>query len=181
MKKNFNYRSCSFLFLYILLYMDTNDVLIKIRKIVRSINLESKRIQKAHGVSIPQALCLGYLRESPSYQATQGEIRKYLNLNSSTISGILNRLEMKGYIAKLPKSGDKRVVTIALTSAGDELMEKLPSLLHEQLSAKLLTLSDTNLASIEASLDTLVNLLDIQSIDASPLITIEGELEENEG
>jgi len=160
--------------------MDTTDVLIKIRKIVRSINLESKKIQKEYGVSIPQVLCLNFLRDSPNYQATQGEIRKFLNLNSSTASGIINRLEKKGFIARLPKSGDKRVVNISLTSSGDSLLRTIPSLLHEQLSTGLQILEPSDLHQIEGSLDTLVNILEIQSIEASPLITIEGNLEEQE-
>jgi DNA-binding MarR family transcriptional regulator len=159
--------------------MDTTEVLIKIRQIVRSINLESKKIQKEYGVSIPQVLCLNYLRESPNFQSTQGEIRKFLNLNSSTVSGIINRLEKKGYLARLPKSGDRRMVNIALTTSGDKLLQKIPSLLHEHLSENLQQLDEQQLNTVKASLDTLVSLLDIRSVAASPLITNEGDLEEN--
>lgn len=160
--------------------METTDILIKIRKIVRSINLESKKIQKEYGVSIPQVLCLNYLHEAPNFQVTQGELKQFLNLNSSTVSGIVNRLEKKGLLARLPKSGDKRKVNIALTSAGDELIGSMPSLLHEQLSDKLNTLNASELMRIEESLDVLVRLLDIQSVEASPVITIEGYLEDQE-
>lgn len=159
--------------------MDTTEILIKIRKIVRSINLESKKIQKEYGVSIPQVLCLNYLYNCPNYQSTQGEIRKFLNLNSSTISGIIYRLEKKGYLARLPKFGDKRVVNIALTSAGDKLLGELPSLLHEQLSEKLQELDENILRDVESSLDTLINLLDIQGVQASPVITIDDNLDED--
>lgn len=159
--------------------MDTTEILIKIRKIVRSINLESKKIQKEYGVSIPQVLCLNFLFHSPNYQSTQGEIRKFLNLNSSTVSGIINRLEKKGYLARLPKFGDKRVVNIALTSSGDKLLAQLPSLLHEQLSKKLQKLDENVIKNIESSLDTLIDLLDIQNIHALPLLTIEDNLEDD--
>jgi DNA-binding MarR family transcriptional regulator len=159
--------------------MDTTEILIKIRKIVRSINLESKKIQKEYGVSIPQVLCLSYLFNCPNYQSTQGEIRKFLNLNSSTTSGIIDRLEKKGYIARLPKFGDKRVVNIALTSAGDKLLSELPSLLHEQLSEKLKELDESVLRGVESSLDTLIKLLDIQGVKASPVIAIDDNLDED--
>lgn len=160
--------------------MEISDILIQIRKIVRSINLESKKIQKEYGVSIPQVLCLHYLRNAPNFQATQGEVRKFLNLNSSTVSGIINRLEKKGLVARLPKTGDKRVVNIALTSAGDEVIHRMPPLLHEQLSDKLQTLNPEEFHLIEKSLDALVRLLDIEAVEASPLITIEGNLEDQE-
>ncbi|WP_319499424.1 MarR family transcriptional regulator [uncultured Draconibacterium sp.] len=158
--------------------METRDILIKIRKIVRSVDIESKKIQKEHGVSIPQVLCLNFLRESDNYQTTQGELRKFLNLNPSTVSGIINRLEKKGYLARLPKSGDKRVVNIALTSSGDDLLSAMPSLLHEQLSEKLLQLSEEEFDVVEAGLNTLVKILDIEKVEASPLITLESDLGE---
>ncbi len=152
--------------------MDTQEILIKIRKIVRSIDIESKKIQKEYGVSIPQVLCLNFLKTAPNYQATQGEIRKFVNLNSSTVSGIINRLEKKGYLARLPKAGDKRVANIVLTSAGDELLKLIPPLLHEQLSIQLKCLKDEELMVLEKGLDTLVSILDIEQIDASPIIML---------
>jgi DNA-binding MarR family transcriptional regulator len=158
--------------------MDTTDILIKIRKIVRSINLESKKIQKEYGVSIPQVLCLQYLRDSDNYQAGQGEIRKFLNLNSSTVSGIINRLESKGLVARLPKSGDKRVVTIALTSKGDKLMQQIPSLLHEQLSKQLDKLEAPALKNLKYSLELLITFLEIDDIEAFPFISNDDSLEE---
>lgn len=158
--------------------MDTTDILIKIRKIVRSVDIESKKIQKEYGVSIPQVLCLSCLHQSPNYQSTQAEIKKFLNLNSSTVSGIINRLEKKGLLARLPKSGDKRVVNIALTSIGDKLLGTIPSLLHEQLSKKLQKLDDSELTKVEDSLETLVQLLDIEQVEASPLIALNIDSEE---
>lgn len=160
--------------------MNNTEILIKIRKIVRSINLESKKIQKEYGVSIPQVLCLNLLNNSENYQTTQGEIRKFLHLNSSTTSGIINRLENKGLVARLPKSGDKRVVTIALTSKGEKLLNQIPSLLHEQLSKKLQKLDDKTLINVENSLELLVNLLEIGELDASPMLTIEDHIEETD-
>jgi DNA-binding MarR family transcriptional regulator len=160
--------------------MESTEILIKIRKIVRSINLESKKIQKEYGVSIPQVLCLQYLRNSENYQAGQGEIRKFLNMNASTASGIINRMEAKGLVARLPKSGDKRVVTIALTSKGDELMQQIPSLLHEQLSEKLLKLDHSTFENIKNSLELLVGILEIDGVEAFPLVSGDEALEDSE-
>ena len=160
--------------------MDTTEILIKVRKIVRSINLESKKIQKEYGVSIPQVLCLNYLQNATGFRATQGEIRKFMNLNSSTASGIIDRLEKKGFVARLPRSGDKRVVNITLTSDGEELLSRIPSLLHEQLSEKLQYLEPGQLKILEEGLDTLVTILNLQEVEASPLLTMEGDLNDAE-
>ncbi len=158
--------------------MEITEILITIRKIVRSINLESKKVQKEHGVTIPQILCLSYLHASVDFQSTQGDIRHFLNLNSSTTSGIIDRLEDKGFLARLPKHGDKRVVNIALTSKGADLLKKIPALLHDQLSEKLRSLPDNKLEQIQESLQMLVSLLNIGSIEASPILTIEEPINE---
>lgn len=157
--------------------MDTTEILIKIRRIVRSINLESKKIQKTYGISIPQVLCLSYLRKSENFQASQGEIARYLNLTQSTVNGIIKRLEVKGLIARLPKSGDKRVVRLALTSDGDRLLSRIPSLMHDRLSLKLDKMETPELSRIEETLMLLIELLEIHDIEASPMITSDADLE----
>ncbi len=156
--------------------VDSTEILIKIRKIVRSINLESKKIQKEYGVSIPQILSLEYLNRSDNYQATQRELRNYLNLNSSTVTGIINRLEKKGYIARLPKRDDKRTTHIVMTSKGSELLKKTPRLLHEKLTKKLEDIPEDHTNDINEALNLIIHYLDIDEVDASPVITVDDKL-----
>jgi DNA-binding MarR family transcriptional regulator len=153
--------------------MDYKNILIKIRRIVRSINLESKKVQKDFGVSIPQILCLEFLKASPGYQATQRSIRDHLNLNSSTVTGIIGRLEKKGFLARLPKSGDKRVMHITLTSSGDTLLEQTPDLFQQRLDERLKRLPSEELDRIGSALDLLIEMLEIETspADEMPLIT----------
>lgn len=153
--------------------MDYSDILSDIRKIVRSINLESKRIQKDFGISIPQLLCLGYLNGCSDYQASHGELTRFLHLNSSTVTGIVNRLQKKGLIARLPKKEDKRVTTIALTDSGAKVLEQTPDLLHEKLSAHLSRFSEAQVEGVKRSLELIVAALEIGDVDASPMITME--------
>lgn len=156
--------------------MDYTEILIKIRRIVRSMNLESKKIQKEHGVSIPQVLCLNYLNSRDDFQSTHKEIRNYLNLNSSTVTGIVDRLEKNGLVARLPKKEDKRTTYIALTSLGAKLLEKIPPLLHERLSVKLEKLPNEKINELDDALNVLTHYLDISEVEASPMFTIEDDL-----
>jgi len=157
--------------------MDFKNILIKVRRIVRSINLESKKVQKDFGVSIPQILCLEYLKAASGYQATQKDIRSHLNLNSSTVTGIIDRLEKKGFLARLPKVGDKRVTNITLTSAGDNLLEQTPNLLQQRLLSKLSNLSDEQVVSINEALDVLIEMLEIDALGAYPMLTGENNVD----
>lgn len=149
------------------------EILIDLRKIVRSVNLESKRIQKEFGVSIPQLLCLHYLATQPGFQSTMTGIAGYLNLNLSTVTGIVSRLEKKHLLARLPKTGDKRITLVSLTAAGMKLIDQSPELMHQRLSNKLSALSEQQLDSLKDSLHLLVQSFDLSDEPASPLITID--------
>lgn len=151
--------------------MEYTEILINIRKIIRSINLESKRIEKEHGISIPQYLCLNFLKISEDYRATSKQIGEHLNLNPSTVSGIISRLERKGYVAKLPNEVDKRSSFIYLTALGEKTSNEIPDLLHEKLTKKLETLSDTELNKLKSAMSLLVEFMEVENVDASPMIT----------
>ncbi|GAP67867.1 transcriptional regulator, MarR family [Bacteroidales bacterium 6E] len=139
--------------------MHTTEILIQLRQIMRSINHESKRIEKDYGVSIPQVLCLKYLKESPQFQTSQNDLRLFLKLTSSTMNGIIERLEKKGLIARLPKMGDKRKVMLSLTSKGDKLISSLPPLLEDRLARNLENLDQEKITEIKSNLDFLSKLM----------------------
>lgn len=156
--------------------MNATDILISIRKIVRSVNLESKRIDKEMGVSIPQLLCLDFLNRQPQFKASAKELKEFLQLNASTVTGIIQRLEQKGFIAKLPKAEDKRVTLITLTSRGADVLQNRPSLLQDKLAAKLASLPQEELNDIAKAIALITNLMEVHDLDASPVLTSETQL-----
>lgn len=151
--------------------MDSKEILISIRKIVRSINLESKRIQKDFGISIPQLLCLGHLKDRDKRQATHSELMKLLSLNSSTVTGIVNRLEGRGLVKRIQSKEDKRVTWIIITTKGQRLAENAPAVLHDELARKLQHLPVDTQNKIRESLEVIVQSMNIDALDASPVIT----------
>jgi len=159
--------------------MNYTDILVYIRKIVRSVNLESKRIQKNYEVSIPQLLVLGFLTEKDNYQASHSEVAKFLTLNPSTATGILQRMEKKGWIARLPHPNDRRTVIVAITIKGLELQKKTPSLLHEKITSRLETASNEKVEELKQAFETIIDFLKIDDVDASPIITGGSDILEN--
>ena len=151
--------------------MKYTEILVRIRQIIRSVNLESKRIEKEYGISIPQLLCLNFLSGQENFQASHKQIKDFLQLNASTVTGIVSRLEKKGYVARLPKRQDKRVGFIAITAKGVELLEKTPEPLHEQLSLKLKQLSQEDLQKLQNAFDAIIDFLNIESVEAAPILT----------
>ncbi len=148
------------------------EILVKLRKIIRSINLESKKIEKELGVSIPQLLVLQYLSDQTDYRAFAKDIKAYINLNASTVSGIISRLESKGLVARLPEPNDKRTTYITLTAKGAELLQKSPTTLQEKLSQKLKKLTPSQIDELDRNIELLTSIMDVEDIDAAPLLTI---------
>jgi DNA-binding MarR family transcriptional regulator len=148
------------------------EILIKLRKIIRSINLESKKIEKELGISIPQLLVLQYLSDQNNYRAFAKDIKEYINLNASTISGIISRLETKALVAKSPKPDDKRAVYVVLTAKGADLLYKYPPTLQEKLSQRLEKLTAEQIEELDRNIELLTIIMDVEDIDAAPLLTI---------
>ncbi len=154
----------------------TGEILVGIRKIVRAINLESKKFQRDHGVSIPQVLCLGFLDGQPGKQATLKEVAGYLQLNSSTASGLIDRLQLKGLAVRLPKRGDRRTTLIALTSKGEKVLQASPPMLQDRLMKGLNEVPGREISMITAALDHLIRLLEIGDVEASPVLAMNTDL-----
>jgi DNA-binding MarR family transcriptional regulator len=148
------------------------EILIKLRKIIRSINLESKKIEKELGISIPQLLVLKYLSDQNDYRAFAKDIKGYINLNASTVSGIISRLESKALVAKSPKPNDKRAIYIILTAKGADLLYKYPPTLQEKLSKRLKKLTPEQIEELDRNIELLTFIMDVEDMDAAPLITI---------
>lgn len=153
--------------------MNFIEILIKLRRIVRSVNLESKRVDKELGVSIPQLLCLQFLAEQDEFKANASKLKSFLNLNASTITGIISRLEKKKLVVKLPNSTDKRITLISLTTKGMALIHNAPITFQQKLSEKLQALPPDKLKTIIDGIDLLTDLMEVDEIDTSPIITSE--------
>lgn len=160
--------------------MKHRQILINIRKIIRSVNLESKRIEKKHGISIPQLLCLYYLNERPDFQSAHKPIKDFLQLNASTVTGIISRLEKKGLVARLPKPEDKRIGLVYLTTKGVKLLENTPDPLHDRLSQRLQELSPPELKALDDAFELIIDFLDISELDAAPMITSGADIDREE-
>lgn len=149
------------------------EILSDLRRIIRSVNLEAKRVEREFGVSIPQYLCLQHLNEQPEFTASMKEIKDVLQLNASTATGIVQRLERGGYVAKLPKRDDKRKSLIVLTERGAEVVKRNPQILHERLLERLQELGPEEYSSLRSAFRVIIEFLEIERIDAAPIVTSE--------
>ncbi len=79
----------------------------------------SKRMQRRLGVTGPQRVALRVLGRRPGVSA--GELAAILRLHPSTLTGILQRLEVHGLVRRTSDPRDRRRARLALTPKGRAL------------------------------------------------------------
>ena len=74
-----------------------------------------ERRASKHGLSIIQTRLLGVLRDRTP---TMNELAKLLELDKSSVTGLVNRAERRGLVRRVPSKTDGRVVQVSLTDTG---------------------------------------------------------------
>jgi DNA-binding MarR family transcriptional regulator len=146
------------------------EVLVSLRRIMRATDLQSKRMAKNCGLTIPQIMVLRAIDKLGD--VTVKRISDDVFLSQATVTTILDRLEDKKLVLRVRSQQDKRVVNARLTPAGDEVLEFLPPLLHEQFIERFEALNDWEKNQILSSLQRIASMMDADDIDAAPLLDI---------
>ncbi|NNU26251.1 MarR family winged helix-turn-helix transcriptional regulator [Isoptericola sediminis] len=76
-------------------------------------------------LSYTQYLVVEMLGANHGEPLTVGELGRLLDLDSGTLSPLVKRLEARGVVRRERSRDDERVVTVALTAAGDDLHGEL--------------------------------------------------------
>ena len=77
-----------------------------------------------------------------------GELAHRLRMSESAITGVLNRLESRGLIARERRERDRRVVRISMTDEGRKALAEADAILMEQASRQVRNLSIEDLADM---------------------------------
>ncbi len=80
---------------------------------------------REHGLTGAQLTILRVLAESGSSGVKLNEISHRLFVTSGNVTGLVDRLEEAGYIARVPHPEDRRVTLAVLTPAGRELFDEI--------------------------------------------------------
>ena len=134
----------------------SDQVLISLRQIIRSIDLRSKRLVKQFGLTGPQLFILQ--ETSRAVQTTASELARASSLSQATVTGILDRLEGRGLIARQRSQSDRRRVHVSMTGTGEELLESAPPVMQESFIEQFDDLPDWEQQMILSSLRRIVAL-----------------------
>jgi DNA-binding MarR family transcriptional regulator len=146
------------------------EVLVSLRRIIRATDLQSKRMVKTCGLTIPQVMVLSAI--DTLGDVTVKRISDDVSLSQATVTTILDRLEDRKFVERARAQHDKRVVNARLTDAGKVVLRSSPPLLHEKFIQRFGNLEDEKKVQILSALQQVATMMDAESIDAAPLLDI---------
>jgi DNA-binding MarR family transcriptional regulator len=78
-----------------------------------------ERRAREHDLSIIQTRLLGVLRDRTP---TMNELARLLDLDKSSVTGLVDRAQRRGLVVRFPSTADRRAVLVSLTDAGRSLV-----------------------------------------------------------
>ena len=89
------------------------------------------KIGAENDLSLTQLRVLGILRDRRPRMA---ELADHLGLKKSTMTGLIDRAEKRGFLARAPSVQDSRAVDVFLTDEGQQLVARLHLQLQQALA-----------------------------------------------
>lgn len=145
------------------------EIIRSIRRIVRAIELHSRNLIAEVGLTAPQLSVLKVIQNKQP--ATPTSIARELSLSQPTVSGILERLALKGLVERAETPGDKRLHSYKVTERSSQMLSSRPPLLQEQFRKKLTKLQDWERSLLLASLQRIATMMDADHLEASAMLT----------
>jgi MarR family multiple antibiotic resistance transcriptional regulator len=88
------------------------------------------RLLRPLGVSSAGGLVLGQLRDHGAMSPS--DLGKRLIVTRATVTGVVDSLERRGYVQRLPNPHDRRGVIVQLTPEGLEVVAQVRTLIHKK-------------------------------------------------
>ncbi|HUK57122.1 MAG TPA: MarR family transcriptional regulator [Nitrospiria bacterium] len=141
------------------------EIMQSLRRIFKAVQQYSEAVLKEFGVTGPQLWALRTIYIAG--QLSMSELSRKMYLHMSTVSGVVDRLEEKGYVERVRGGSDRRVVNVSLTKAGKRIVQKGPEAAQGKLLHGLESLSRPQVLIIRSSLEKVVRLMEIQDTKAT--------------
>ena len=80
---------------------------------------------KTIGITASQCAVLDYLFHTNKEEVNQRDVERHLSLKNPTVTGLLKRLDEKGFILCVPNAADKRRKNIYLTEKAYDIQRRM--------------------------------------------------------
>ncbi len=139
-----------------------SEIMQSLRRIIKSLQDYSQTVSNHFGITGPQLWALKTINQTGSLRL--GELSKGMYVHPSTVSGVVDRLEKKGYVVRNRTDRDRRIVKVGLTPKGKILVRRAPNPAQGRMIYGLRKLKKEKLDLICGSLRDLVRIMEAQDL-----------------
>lgn len=149
------------------------ELFVSIRKIIRAIDIRSRKLSKEAGITGPQLIILQELARIKGISAKDLSIN--INLSQATVTNILDRLENKNFITRIRSESDRRRVALFLTDDGKTALMNAPQPIEDSFIEKFSALKEWEQFQLLSSVERVADMMGASELDAAPLLNL-GEI-----
>ena len=144
--------------------IDTTALANQLRPVLLKLNRELRREIHSLGVTGGQVGLLVQIKARPGIGMR--ELASVERMSVPGMSKFIARLEEAGLVQRAPVEGDQRRVGLSLTQAGHKVLRSVKSKRTAWLAARLRHLEPEQLGAIDAAIEPLAHLLELEEESA---------------
>jgi DNA-binding MarR family transcriptional regulator len=143
-----------------------NELAMRIRKLRRAVYHDYIKTSRQFNLTETQG---DVLRTLLVYgPMSSADLSRNLYVTPGNITGVIDRLEKKGFVKRIRHQADRRVALITLTGSGKDLSEKLPDPIENKLISGLVNLAPKQVHSLGEAMKRIIDLIDADGINDGP-------------
>jgi len=112
-----------------------------------------ERRAREHDLSVIQLRLLGVLRDR---MPTMNELARLLELDKSSVTGLIDRAQRRGLVVRVPSAADRRAVLVSLTDHGRSLASAGAARFEADISVLLERLPSSDRAALSRLISRLL-------------------------
>lgn len=132
--------------------LTAQEVLVIIPRMNRWAEASVAHTEQGVKLSLRQLSALQMIEDE---QTTLGDVARQLMVTPAVVTGLIDRLEKRGYAYRINSTGDRRRIHLALTEKGRGAVSAAEKHLASELAAKLDSLSAEDLAAVKKAAEVL--------------------------
>jgi MarR family transcriptional regulator, organic hydroperoxide resistance regulator len=139
-----------------------SEIMQSLRRIFKAIQDYSHEVSEKFGITGPQLWALKTISQNESLSLSDLSERMYLH--PSTMTGVIDRLERKGYVTRSRDKVDRRVIYVQLSAEGKRLAKRAPNPAQGKMIYGLKHLKKGELNLIYDSVQKLVKIMEVENV-----------------
>ncbi len=144
---------------------EISETVQSLRRIFKAIQDYSQDVSGSFGITGPQLWALKTIAEHEALPL--GELGRKMYLHPSTVTGVVDRLEAKGYVSRDRDTEDRRVVKVSLTADGKQLAKRAPNPVQGKMIYGLRNLDGAELHVVFESVKKLAEIVEAENVEVT--------------